>query len=186
MVPFFEAHGYKCPTDQTKGVIQFARGTDLPVYDYWATVPGAKENFSAFMTEVRAARPSWLDWFPVQDEIVAGAVGEGDAPFIVDIGGGRGHDLKAFRERFPNLSNRLILQDLHNVLKDNNDLDGVQQMEYDFFTPQPVCGKIQTPDLISVGFAQTSNLGADALQGQECTFNTSFFIIGRTRMRFRY
>ena len=94
MIPYFEANSYKCPTEQNNGVIQFARGTELPLYDYWSTLPGVRENFNAFMTEVRAARPSWLEWFPMEQEILAGATDGSDTPIIVDIGGGRGHDLK--------------------------------------------------------------------------------------------
>ena len=93
------------------------------------------------MTGVRAARLSWLEWFPVQQEILDEITDDGETPFILDVGGGRGHDLEAFRERFPTTTNRLILQDLPNVIQGNDALDGIQQMEYDLFNPQPVHGK---------------------------------------------
>ena len=140
MIPFFEANGYKCPTDQSNGPIQIAYGTNKPIYDIWASRPGVIENFSTFMTGVRAGRPSWLEWFPLQQELFEGATSESNAPFMVDIAGGRGQDLKAFRQRFPGSPYRLILQDLQHVVKDNGTLDGIEQMAYDFFDSQPIHG----------------------------------------------
>lgn len=37
-------------------------------------------------------------------------------PLLVDIGGGRGHDLIHFREQFPDASGMLILEELPSVL----------------------------------------------------------------------
>ena len=141
MVPYFKKKGYESPTSHTDGPLQYACKTDLSVYDYWATLPGALENFNVFMTGVRASRPMWLDWFPVQEELLQGATDGESPPLIVDIAGGRGHDLVGFTERFPGVKRRLILQDLPRVIESNSRLKGIEQMEYDFFTPQPVHGK---------------------------------------------
>jgi len=66
-----------------------------------------------------------------------------DAVTLVDIGGNLGHDLKLFRERWPGISGkgRVVLMDLPEVLRGNGDpLVGIEKVEYDFFTPQPIVG----------------------------------------------
>lgn len=67
---------------------------------------------------------------------------------LVDIGGGWGHDLIAFHEKYPTRGTRgrLVLQDLPSVIKDTGaPLSGVEAMGYDFFTEQPVKGKPPAP-----------------------------------------
>ena len=83
----------------------------------------------------------WLDWFPVQEELLQSVPAGDNTPLIVDIGGGRGQDLVAFTQRFPGAKRRLVLQDLPRVIESNSRLEGIEQMEHDFFTPQPVHGK---------------------------------------------
>ena len=64
---------------------------------------------------------------------------------LVDVGGGRGHDVSAFRRRmgpeFPE-GGRVVLEDLPAVLEDAGKLEeGVEKVGYDFFTPQVVVGE---------------------------------------------
>lgn len=40
--------------------------------------------------------------FPVQERLIHGAEIDSEAPFLVDIAGGLGHDLVEFKKRFPN------------------------------------------------------------------------------------
>ena len=69
-------------------------------------------------------------------------IGENDV-LLVDVGGGRGHDLEALRARHPNLRGRLVLQDLPDTLKEVSEMENCfETCEYDFFTPQPIQGKI--------------------------------------------
>ena len=157
MLSYFRENGYKCPTSHTRGPLQYACKTDLQVYDYWATLPGVLENFNIFMTGVRASRPMWLDWFPVQEELLQGVPAGENTPLIVDIGGGRGQDLIAFTQRFPGANGRLVLQDLPRVIGSNSRLAGIEQMEHDFFTPQPVHGKgVPTSGVLGKSFELTS------------------------------
>jgi len=53
------------------------------------------------MEGVRSSRPAWADWFPVQERILDDVKTESDAVVLVDVAGGRGHDLEAFRAHFP-------------------------------------------------------------------------------------
>ena len=75
-------------------------------------------------------------------------VGDKDVPvpvLIVDVGGGKGRDLKAFHEKYPTLPGQLVLQDRASVLDDAEVKgldDKIKVMEHDFFTPQPIKGDL--------------------------------------------
>ena len=144
MLPYLKDNGYKCPRDQTRAPLHYAFETNLPVYDYWDTLPGVRDNFNLFMTGARASRPAWMSWFPVEEEVLQGTENDKENPLIVDIGGGRGQDLAAFEQKFPDTSSRLVLQDLPSVIAGNSELKGIEQMGYDFFNPQPIHGKWKT------------------------------------------
>ena len=61
---------------------------------------------------------------------------------LVDVGGGRGHDILCFRNKFPGRG-RLVLEDLPAVIDDIKELDaGIERVKYDFFTPQIVKGML--------------------------------------------
>lgn len=81
----------------------------------------------------------WTDWFPVEERLLEGALA--DQPLLVDVGGGRGHDLVVFKERFPVVPQQLVLEDLPSVIKDTEYLDdGIRRVGHDFFKPQPIEG----------------------------------------------
>jgi demethylsterigmatocystin 6-O-methyltransferase len=62
---------------------------------------------------------------------------------FVDVGGGTGRQCVALREKFPDLKGRVVLQDLPAVVAGVGMLDGVEVIGYDFFTEQPVKGKLR-------------------------------------------
>lgn len=81
----------------------------------------------------------WADWFPVQEQIIDGW--SADRPLLVDIGGGRGHDIEGFKQRFPIGAGKLVLEDLSSVVEDIQELDsGIQRIKHSFFEPQPIKG----------------------------------------------
>ena len=93
------------------------------------------------MTGNRGSRPSWIEWFPVEQNVLRGAKEDSDAVLVVDVAGGRGHDLEAFRRRFPDAKGRMVLQDLPSVISDINGLDSrIESMAHDMFLPQPIKG----------------------------------------------
>lgn len=84
------------------------------------------------------ARKYWVDWFPAQENLLEGA--RDSTALIVDVGGGKGHDLQAFHQKYPQRG-RLILQDLPQVIDNIKNLDpAIERFTYDFFTDQPVQG----------------------------------------------
>lgn len=84
-------------------------------------------------------RAEWFDFADV-DAILFDGFSEG--VLMVDIGGGRGHDLEAFGRKFPERKEGLVLQDLPPVIEDIGELSlEIVRMGYDFFGVQPVKGK---------------------------------------------
>lgn len=89
-------------------------------------------------------RPRWLDPgnFPVHELLGKGADTGLDSTLLVDVGGGKGHDLVMFKKMYGDLPGQLVLQDLPGAIEQAGTLgDGIVPMVYDFFTPQPIKGQ---------------------------------------------
>lgn len=130
--------GYACPTDPKNGLMQYAHHTKLQTFELFSSRPEILRDFNTFMGNTMGARNYWVDWFPVQEHLLQGAK-QGSA-LLVDVGGGKGHDLVAFHRKYPR-TGRLVLQDLAPVIDNIKDLDpAIERQKYDFFTTQPVHG----------------------------------------------
>ena len=103
------------------------------------------QDLNLFMQGRRQAMPSWLDFYPFKEQILAGFDQENpDSVVVVDVGGGLGHGLIELREKFPDLSGRLILQDLPKTVQQAGDSKGAfEPLPHSFFEPQPIHGKSQ-------------------------------------------
>ena len=96
------------------------------------------------MSGYRQGKRSWCDegFYPVVERIGHGLISQ--APFLVDVGGGLGHDLLELRAKHPELSGRLVLQDQPDVIKQVGNVEkGIELVAHDFFTPQPIKGMSQ-------------------------------------------
>lgn len=136
-----ETH-HKSPAEPTDGFIQYANQTKLPAFEHLISKPDRLRDFNVFMGNTMGARAYWTDWFPVSEKLLDGM--DPTSKLLVDIAGGKGHDLQTFHEKFPNQKG-LVLQELSHALAAVNDqnLDpSVERMEYDFFTEQPIKGKL--------------------------------------------
>ena len=80
-------------------------------------------------------------YYPVQDRLVAGSKQDDEAVFLVDVAGGRGHDLEGLKQAHTNIKGRLILQDRPEVIQLAELSPGLEKMQHDFNTPQPIKGK---------------------------------------------
>ncbi|KAI1637608.1 S-adenosyl-L-methionine-dependent methyltransferase [Biscogniauxia mediterranea] len=89
----------------------------------------------------RGSRPSWVTWFPVKDKLLDGRR-DSQSPLLVDIGGGRGHDLMEFVAQFPDEPGRFVLQDQQPVLDSITSLSPKIEKKrvIDFFRESPVAG----------------------------------------------
>ncbi|KAJ5876791.1 hypothetical protein N7455_000256 [Penicillium solitum] len=136
---FFQKSGYKNPGDPVDGPFQHAYNTTGSCWDWLANNPDALDRFNTFMEGGRDDTSHWTDWFPAQEQLLDGV--STDSPLLVDIGGGRGHDLLGFKQKFPAAAGKLVLEDLPSVIEDIQKLDsGIQRVKHNFFEPQPVKG----------------------------------------------
>ncbi|KAK5128868.1 hypothetical protein LTR85_000201 [Meristemomyces frigidus] len=104
--------------------------------------PRRKKIFDDYMEARRySTEPKWFEIFPAGQKFAGELKAKSDEVQLVDVGGGKGHDIALFRQRFPDLAGRLILQDLPRTFSSLTEKPpGVELMEHDFFTEQPVKG----------------------------------------------
>lgn len=127
------------------GPLQDAIGSNKDFFTHIMEKYPAGE-FQQFMKGYGQGRRLWMDpdFYPVVERLVNGAdTTSSDAAFIVDIGGGIGHDIDEFCRKQPAAPGRHVLQDLPHVLSQAQvqDLDPkIELMPYDFHTEQPVKG----------------------------------------------
>ncbi|KAK9778976.1 putative O-methyltransferase domain-containing protein [Seiridium cardinale] len=139
---FAQENKFHNPIDSHNTSMQRAYKTDLDMFQWLQTI-GYGEHFNNHMRAYAEGRLRWMDpaVYPVKERLIDGAEADPESPFMVDIAGGVGHDLAAFKEYHPDHPGQLILQDLPNVIDRIQQLDGgIVRMEYDFHTPQPVKG----------------------------------------------
>ena len=135
---FLKANGYQNPIDSMNTPVQ--RAFNSPKHFFELLVDqDALNNFQTLMSSYRTGRAEFLDVFPAEDRLIKGA--KSDRALLVDVGGGLGHDLRKFADKFPRAEGRLILQDQPDVIKQVSQTDTMECMVHDFFTPQPVKGK---------------------------------------------
>jgi hypothetical protein len=120
--------------------------TPLDFFPWLSANPTEASYFNHFMQAYRAGNAMWFeeDFYPVASRLVDGFDSSISEVFLVDVGGGKGHDLAAFAAAYPTPPGKLILQDQPAVLAEipssltatANDVFTTQA--HDFFTPQPV------------------------------------------------
>lgn len=88
----------------------------------------------------RTPEVSWLSVYPVAREVEGWDSKDNTRAIYVNIGGGIGHQCKQFKDKYPDLPGRVILQDLPHSIAKALPTPGVENMEHDFFQPQPVKG----------------------------------------------
>ncbi|KAL4819588.1 S-adenosyl-L-methionine-dependent methyltransferase [Aspergillus spinulosporus] len=145
---YFKVRGYRSPKVGTMdGPFQNAHRSTLPFFDWLVTNPPNLQHFNSFMTAYRADKANWFDegFYPVKERLVDGFDERVSDVFLVDVGGGRGHDVLAFAARHPGHPGKLVLQDrapvIAGVLETGSETDRpFIAAAHDFFTPQPVVG----------------------------------------------
>jgi hypothetical protein len=140
--------GYKAPTEPNDGFVQYANQTKHNIFDYLQSIPSLFHDFNLFMGNTMGTREYWHEWYDVEGRLLSGFDVSRSSSILVDVGGGKGHDLVAFDRTFQLNSDyqkgKLVLQDQAQVL------DGIvgkelcasiSKMPHDFFTPQPIKGE---------------------------------------------
>ena len=139
MLSYHQENNWRAPATALDGPYQRAHEIEgMSTFDHWVHHdPDQMSRLNEAMVGQRKFFTHWLEWFPSE------ALGEeegGGGVFMVDVGGGYGHDLEAFAKKYPG-KGRLVLQDLPGVLpKSGGEESGIEHMPHDFFSVQPIKG----------------------------------------------
>ena len=142
MHEYLQQTGYKNPSDESDCAFQWTFNTRENYFHYLLGNEKRKNAFNDFMTKIRSTRHHWTDWYPVQREVLDDVQVEQDDMILIDMGGGKGHDLEVFLMKFPSAKGRILLQDLPGTVPQAKQLShGIQVQAHDFFTTQTVRSK---------------------------------------------
>lgn len=143
MPSYFRENGFKSPDSGVNGPFQHAfncKGSHY--FEYFTKAnPEMGRRFASMMESWSKGRPRWFyeDYYPVKERLISGA--EKNAPFLVDVGGGSGHDVEGLREAFEGqLPGKLVLQERPEIVEIAKVGAGTEVMAHDFLTEQPVKG----------------------------------------------
>ncbi|KAL4896948.1 S-adenosyl-L-methionine-dependent methyltransferase [Aspergillus ambiguus] len=102
------------------------------IFDYLPHNPEQKHSFDKYMSSRRTPdAPQWFDIFPAADKLPNQGIPQGNT----------NDELARFKQQYPDIAGRLIVQDLPLTLRLIDKLPGgVEIMEHDFFIEQPVKG----------------------------------------------
>ncbi|GAW14649.1 hypothetical protein ANO14919_040520 [Xylariales sp. No.14919] len=137
MPEFLRKHNYQDVTDGRATVFQSAFKTDGNLFEWLHLNPVHQASFIKFMELQKATRGVWFDKFPIPREARSW---DPNMPVWVDIGGNVGHYCRLFKERFPEVPGRVILQDIPLTIEKALRTPGVENMSHDFFEEQPIKG----------------------------------------------
>jgi hypothetical protein len=148
---FLHETRYVAPNEPTDGLVQYANQTKFNTFEYLQSIPSLFQDFNLFMGNTMGAREYWHDWYDVHGRLLTGFEPSQGSALLVDIGGGKGHDLMAFDAAFgmdgKTYDGQLILQDLPQVLDkvaDDQLNSKVKKLPHNFFEEQPVKGEPDT------------------------------------------
>lgn len=111
-------------------------------FDWLAKQPALLEPFHKFMMTQREGHVQWLDFYPIEQELVQGFDDKDpNAVLLVDVGGSVGHEIQAVKKKYPLIPGRMILQDRPASVARAVQITGMEAMAHDFFTEQPIKGK---------------------------------------------
>ncbi|KAI1207206.1 O-methyl transferase B [Annulohypoxylon truncatum] len=134
---FLERSGYKEPVDETNTAFHQAWKTPLSPFIWYDSQPRLAKYFNDYMATRSQPQQSWLKVYPVLEEATNL---HPERALYVDVGGGIGHQCAQFKDKYPELQGRVILQDLPFAIAEALPTPGVENMVHDVFEPQPIRG----------------------------------------------
>jgi hypothetical protein len=143
LADFFKKNGYKNPEDLRNNPFTFAHNASgLTMFEVLAQDPVRFKNFNDGMQAQTSQTVQSYGFFPFE-EAYKRVNTDNETVLLVDVGGGKGQASSAIRALCPGIPGRIILQDRPDVIAGiTEEIQGVEKMGYDFFTPQPIKGAI--------------------------------------------
>lgn len=143
---YLKLKNYRNPTNKDDSAWKFGANTSDHYFEYISR-PGREHDAEAFHNHMRfkTLGLKWHEMPNIIDTVFGGYEAAKDDVLLVDVGGSSGHDLVSFRSRHPDMTGRLILQDLPEAIEAARAVGqlkkmGIEAFEHDFFTPEDVCG----------------------------------------------
>ncbi|KAI0005241.1 O-methyltransferase-domain-containing protein [Xylariaceae sp. FL0662B] len=139
---YLQKTGFKNPTNVNDCNFQYWRGPGASMFQYCGTEPLLTNDFNdAMECHSKYNLTPWVEMYPTE-KVIAGA--QPGRALVVDIGGGKGHDLRKFLAVHPDApAGSLVLHDLPGILKDVStgpEEAAIAVQPHDFFEPEPVRG----------------------------------------------
>lgn len=132
---YLEENKYQEINNPTQTPAQKAFNTPLPMFAWLPTQPKRFGPVQQTMGVIPTGEP-WFNIFPFKEQLGSFA---GETVFV-DLGGGFGHQSLQLLGAFPELKDKIVLQELEQTLAHLPPLDGVKATAHDFFTEQPIKG----------------------------------------------
>lgn len=129
--------GYKNPQDETHTSWHDGHNTDDHPFVWFGKHPEHMAYFNDFMATRRHSELSWLTVYPVKEEA---ANWPADKPLLVNVGGNIGHQCAEFKQKYPDVPGRVVLQDLQHSIDAALPTPGVENLVHNFFESQPIKG----------------------------------------------
>ena len=138
LIPCLQEHDFQNPVDASQSAFDYTFGASF--FNMLKENPITHHCFDSYMAGRRIGKVSWLDYYPIEERLVHGTSPENPI-FMVDMGGGQGHDLKSLVDKYgkDGLPGRLVLQDLVADTRENS-TTLFESMVHNFFEPQPLKG----------------------------------------------
>lgn len=143
MHDFLAYNGWKSPDSVSNNPYTYTHDTGgKGMFQHLASYPSRMEAFNKGMT-MQAMTSGWmLDVYPFK-KVISDQKPATNDPVAVDIGGGKGRAIRQIRSLCDGLPGRYILEDQEHVIRSIvPPPDGIEMVPHDFFTEQPVKGKI--------------------------------------------
>ena len=145
IVKCLHQHDLKAPREAKE--TPFVTANNATMFEWLKENPQQRKFFDSFMGFRRIEILPWYHIFPINDELSTSLRSDPDAVLIVDVGGSHGHDILKFKERYPALPGKFILQDLPETIDSLiGESSGIEPMAYNFYHPQPVKGAYKIRD----------------------------------------
>ncbi|EED14774.1 O-methyltransferase, putative [Talaromyces stipitatus ATCC 10500] len=140
---FLKETGYKNVNDSSNTPFQKAFNTKLKAFDYMSQVPEMFNSLQIVMSALESS--NWTKNFDIfQQELNALMTSafpdSSKRQFLVDVGGGHGHQCVQLLQKYPILHGKLTLEDLPEAVEKASRKDGVSYIAQDFFKPQAIQG----------------------------------------------
>lgn len=130
---------YSNPPPGLKDPMEWTHGHRF--FDFFAHNQEARKDFNDYMSARREGyQLQWFDIFPVHERAVQKPVDDANGVLVCDVGGGHGHELVKFQQKYPDTKGRLVLEDLESTFDGLSLPAGIEAVPHDFFQPQPVTG----------------------------------------------